>query len=167
MTALCVWLAGSLAAQTARPVFPAWPSTAKQLAEDRIPPGSALEKLILENQDFSKLRKEETLDKIRIPYWLRVHWRKHHPEFVYSSTDPTGGYPFVLKEVYEWMLAHPDLRTGPREADILPGKAATVGTNVRVSGAQPNPRSESDIRINFLNPNLVIAASNNIGGSGM
>lgn len=166
----CAWLTGSGAAQAAQKPAPAtpWPSVSKQLAGERVPSGSALEKLILENQDFSKLRHEEAFDKIRIPYWLRVHWRKHHPEFVYSSTDPTGGYPFVLKEVYEWMQAHPDLKTGPREPDLLPGqKVATVGTNVRVSGAQPNPRSESDIRINFLNPNLVIAASNNIGGSGM
>ena len=46
------------------------------------------------------------------------------------------------------------------------GEKATVGANVRTSGAQTVPRSESDIRINFWNPTQIIAASNNIGGSG-
>jgi hypothetical protein len=42
----------------------------------------------------------------------------------------------------------------------------TVGTNRRISGAQTVPRSESDIRINYWNTSKIIAASNNIGGSG-
>jgi hypothetical protein len=44
--------------------------------------------------------------------------------------------------------------------------AATAGTNVRTSGAQTASRSESDIRINYWNPTKIIAASNNISGSG-
>jgi hypothetical protein len=43
---------------------------------------------------------------------------------------------------------------------------AAVGTNVRTSGAQTSARSESDVRINFLNPTQIIAASNNISASG-
>src|SRR5262249_4107682 len=145
--------------------------------------GSALEALIFDNQDFKLLRAEEANDKIPVPLWLRVYWRKGHPEVRYSAADPTGGYPHVLKEVYEWMLTHQDLRPNSadepkapcfdadrddREGDALrPTTAATtVGTNTRISGAQTVPRSESDIRINFFNPTLIIAASNNIGGSG-
>ena len=43
---------------------------------------------------------------------------------------------------------------------------STVGTNLRSSGAQTSPRSESDIRINYWNPLKIIAASNNISASG-
>jgi membrane-bound inhibitor of C-type lysozyme len=49
---------------------------------------------------------------------------------------------------------------------LLSPLAATAGTNVRTSGAQSVARSESDIRINPWNSSKVIAASNNIGGSG-
>jgi hypothetical protein len=65
------------------------------------------------------------------------------------------------------MLAHQDLLPGPVEVDLGPPMdRTTAGANVRVSGAQTAPRSESDIRINFLNPSQVIAASNNISSSG-
>ena len=123
------------------------------------------------------LRAEEAGDKIPVPLWLRVYWRKAHPEGNYSAADPTGGYPLVLKEIAEWMLLHQDLVA--TEADELraPGldsdaeekglpEKTTVSANNRVSGAQTVPRSESDIRINFWNPPQVIAASNNIGGTG-
>lgn len=163
----------------AAPQRRAWPTVDQQIKKDRVEPGSALERLIQENQDFQMLRPEEANDKIPVPLWLRVYWRKGHPELNYSAGDPTGGYPHVLKEIYEWMITHQDLRRGPAdepkaaELDELNEKAlfpatdaTTVGTDLRVSGAQTVPRSESDIRINFWNPLQVIAASNNIGGSG-
>jgi len=142
-----------------------WPTLKAQIQKSHAPAGSALEKLIQENQDFSLLRPEEAYDNLRIPLWLRVHWRKAHPEGNYSAADPTGGYPLVLKEVAEWMEHHPDLRPGRSEAPIPPQKA-TAGTNLRVSGAQTVPRSESDIRVNYWNTQKIIGASNNIGGSG-
>jgi hypothetical protein len=144
----------------------------EQLRTDRVVPGSALERLIEDNQDFAMLRPEEAKDHIRVPLWLRVWWRKNHPEGTYSRLDPTGGYPLVLKEVHEWMITHQDLLPGTPEPDIAPGmhsifdEATTGGTNIRISGAQTSRRSESDIRVNYLNPSLIIAASNNIGGSG-
>jgi hypothetical protein len=145
-----------------------WPTIERQLAQDRVVPGSALEGLIYQNQNFEMLRPGEMRDKIGLPAWLRVWWRKAHPELVYSAKDPTGGYPRVLHEVHEWMLAHQDLLPGVVETDLAPPvDRTTVGTNVRVSGAQTAPRSESDIRINFLNPSQVIAASNNISSSGL
>ena len=52
------------------------------------------------------------------------------------------------------------------EAKSVTGEKTTVSANVRLSGAQTVPRSESDIRINFWNPLKVIAASNSIGGTG-
>jgi hypothetical protein len=146
---------------------PSWPSLEHQLAKDRVVPRSALEALIYENQDFSMLRPGEVRDKIGIPAWLRVWWRKSHPEVVYSASDPTGGYPHVLKEVYEWMLTHQDFQPGLPTPDVAPSlDKATVGTNVRTSGAQTSPRSESDIRINFFNPTQVVAASNAISSTG-
>jgi hypothetical protein len=157
-----------------------WPSVDKQLRQSRVEPGSALEALILDNQDFKMLRAAERNDKIPVPLWLRVYWRKGHPESNYSAADPTGGYPLVLKEVYEWMLTHQDLRPSSADEPKAPlleadadadalrpvTAASTVGGNARVSGAQTVPRSESDVRINFLNPLKIIVASNNIGGSG-
>ena len=90
-----------------------WPSLEAQLAEADVPRGSALEKLIRENQDFELLHPEERTDDLGVPLWLRVHWRKNHPEQEYRRDDPTGGYPLVLHQVHDWMLAHPDLPPGP------------------------------------------------------
>lgn len=159
----------STAAQAAAP---SWPTLAQQLKADSIAPRSALEALITANQDFSLLRPEEARDKIRIPLWLRVLWRRAHPDMVYSPDDPTGGYPFVLKEVHEWMVHHQDLRPGPGEADSesrgeTAGKAGeTVSGEMRISGLQSTPRSESDIRVNYWDPMKIVGGSNNISGSG-
>ena len=94
------------------PENPQWPSLQEQLDTAKAPQDSALEKLIKDNQDFHLLRPEEANDKIGLPLWLRVHWRKQHPEGVYSASDPTGGYPRVLKNIYTWMLLHQDLKGG-------------------------------------------------------
>jgi hypothetical protein len=165
--ALLIVSAAAMAAQ------PSWPGVDKQLRKDHIRPGTALEALVYENQDFGMLFPEEANDTIPVPLWLRVWFRKGHPELTYSRQDPTLGYPRVLHEVYEWMTSHQDLR--PTEADVAAAPdadmdviagATTVGTNLRTSGAQTSPRSESDIRINYWNPSLIIAASNNISASG-
>ena len=152
-------------ASAARP--DGWPTLGEQLAQAHVPAGSALAKLIRANQDFSLLRPDEAYDKIRVPAWLRIAWRKAHPEMEYSPMDPTGGYPLVLKEVAEWMESHPDLRPGRPDLDVPPHAVKTSGgVNLRISGAQTIPRSESDIRVNYWNNLQVIGASNNIGGSG-
>jgi hypothetical protein len=159
----------ALAASTAFAVAPdrGWPTLKTQIQKAHAPAGSALEKLIQANQDFSLLRPEEAYDNLRIPLWLRVHWRKAHPEGNYSPADPTGGYPLVLKEVAEWMMEHPDLKPGRPEPDVAPRPTKTSGgVNLRLSGAQTVPRSESDIRVNYWNTQKIIGASNNIGGSG-
>jgi hypothetical protein len=148
-----------------------WPSLQSQLARDRVPAGSPLAKLIASNQDFQLLRPEEARDKIAVPLWLRVLWRKDHPGLQTAPGDPTGGYPLVLKEVHEWMVSHPDLRPGSPEADVPPAKRApkpgfSVGPDGRISGAQSSPRSESDIRVNYWDPSQIISSSNNIHGGG-
>jgi hypothetical protein len=139
-----------------------WPTIAGQLAEDGIDPDSALAALILENQDFRMLRAEEAKDTIGLPPWLRVYWRKAHPELTYSADDPTGGYPRVLNEIYEWMVHHQDLKRGPREADVAPGPKVALSISAGSTGA----RSESDIRIDYWHPTRIIAASNAIISGG-
>jgi Carboxypeptidase regulatory-like domain len=148
-----------------------WKSVDDQLNEKyfgrAVVRGSRLEKLIRDNQDFTLLREDEKTDKRNLPAWLRVYWRKNHPELTYSAEDPTGGYPLVLKEILEWMTSHQDLRPGPglSEADSDAGESV-VGANTRVSGLQSAARSESDIRINYFDSQKVLSASNNISASG-
>jgi len=167
---------------------PKFPTLDEQLKAAHARKGSALEKLIRDNQDFGKLKDRDAKDTI-VPPWLKVYWRKGHPEANYDNdNDPTGGYPLVLKEVLEWMMTHQDLKPGNADASMSPGVefgdrdddfdrpaggklhagslAATAGSNVRTSGSQTVSRSESDIRINYWDPTKIIAASNNIGGSG-
>ncbi|MFL6263299.1 MAG: hypothetical protein ACJ76Y_26690 [Thermoanaerobaculia bacterium] len=157
----------------ARGAAAGWPALRDQLQADAVTPHSALEALIAANQDFSLLRPEEAKDRIPVPLWLRVLWRRAHPELVYSAKDPTGGYPLVLKEIHEWMRTHqslvpgpPDQDTAPEFGEEVPAKTATVGGEKRISGAQAAPRSESDIRVNYWDPMKIIGASNNISGSG-
>lgn len=151
-------------ANAAQPV--AWPSYREQLERDRVAPNSALAKLIAKNQDFSLLRPEELRDSLRIPLWLRVLYHKNHPEERARPGDPTGGYPYVLKEVAEWMLTHQDLQPGKAEPAGISTRAASETGEERVSGAQTSPRSETDIRVNYLNPQKIIGASNNISSTG-
>jgi hypothetical protein len=145
-----------------------WPSIERQLAADRVPPGSALEALIETHQDFQMLRPEERREDERVPPWLKVLWRKAHPRGRYAAQDSAGGYPLILKEIHEWMVTHPDLVPGRPEPDLVPRqKAAETSANTRISGPAPNPRSESDIRVNPWDPKKIVAASNNITGSGL
>jgi hypothetical protein len=188
LAVLCLFATIASAALPPQANPPKFPSLADQLRAAHARPGSALEKLIRDNQDFGRLRPRDAIDPI-VPPWLKVYWQKGHPEVNYANdNDPTGGYPLVLKEILEWLMTHQDLKPGNPEATMAPGTtfgdhdedadrlspkslhvkslAATAGTNVRTSGAQTNPRSESDIRINYWNPSKIIAASNNISGSG-
>lgn len=86
-----------------------WPSVERQLAEARVPPGSALENLIVQNQDFHLLDPKELNDDYDIPLWLRVYFRKRHPEVQLSTVNPGASYPEALELLYKWMRANPDL----------------------------------------------------------
>jgi hypothetical protein len=153
---------------------PKLPSIATQQAAALARPGTAFAALIAANQNFSILNPEELTDNRRLPLWLRVYWRKNHPNGNYDVNNPTGGYPHVLKEILEWMQAHQDLKPGPGTVPTeKPQKPiatnvpdAVVTNEVRISGLQTAPRSETDIRINYFDPTKILAGSNNIGGSG-
>ncbi|HEX9945762.1 MAG TPA: sialidase family protein [Thermoanaerobaculia bacterium] len=158
------WLAAGAAFAEGR-----WPSLNEQLARDRVPAGSALAKLIAENQEFQLLRPAEARDKLGIPPWLRVLWRKQHPELDYSGGDPTGGYPLALRDVHEWMVSHPDLKPGRPEPDSpleAEAKASSADSDLAMGGPQTGFRSESDIRVNYWDPSQIVASSNNLGATG-
>jgi hypothetical protein len=142
------------------------PTIEAQFARSRVIQDSALSRLIRTNQQFTMLAREELADKRNdLPPWLRVYFRKQHPDWKYRPQDPTRGYPLYLENVHQWMVTHQHLQPPP-PAPVPVRAAVAVGPNVRISGAQNEPRSESDIRINFANPSLVIAASNAINGDG-
>lgn len=145
-----------------------WPSLTTQLSQAKATPGSAFEQVIKDNQDFGLLRLDEASDKRGLPPWIRVWWRKAHPELVYSAADPTGGYPLVLKEILEWMEHHQDLKPGKADPSFPPQNDpnATVTGEQRISGAQTSARSESDIRINYFDPTKILSGSNAITSGG-
>jgi hypothetical protein len=91
---------------------PEWPSLEDQLAAANTKRGSALEKLIRDNQDFHLLHAGEAHDDYGIPLWLRVFWRKNHPDVQHSTVNPGAGYPDVLYTIHAWMLTHHDLPWG-------------------------------------------------------
>jgi hypothetical protein len=83
------------------------PSLEQQLKDSRVIAGSALETLIKQNQDFSMLDPSEFDDNLPFPLWLRVFFRKCHPEIDFPGGRP--GYPLVLKESLSDMIRHQDL----------------------------------------------------------
>ncbi len=173
---MTVWL--SIPSGTSAQKYPKekYPTLRTQLSQsylgENVQPDSPLAELIAQNQDFDMLRADEFNDKRGLPPWLRVWWRKQHPESLYTAEDPTKGYPLVLKEILEWMISHQDLKPGPGISEESTTKSSpfidslTIGTNVRTSGAQTAARSESYIQINFFDPNKILATSNNISASG-
>ena len=103
---------------------PTWPSVEEQLAASKVIHGSALEKLVRDNQDFTVLRPQEAHDDIGLPLWLRVWWRKNHPDEPYSRVDPAGGYPDILYDIHQRMMRNQDLLWG----------SATAGTRGQPGG---------------------------------
>lgn len=104
---------------------PNWPTIEEQLRDGRVIHGSALERLIRENQDFDSLEPEEADDNLRLPPWLRVYWRKQHPETSSSPGDPTRGYPLALRDIYLWMITHQDLEPESDEGSERGGQDAS------------------------------------------
>jgi|SRR5271170_2681738 len=95
----------------------AWPALEEQLAAAKVISGSALEKLIRGNQDFDMLDPSEVNDIWGLPPWLRVWWKKKHPEFQHTS-HPIG-YPPLLRRLRQWMVANQGLNE-----DLISTKAA-------------------------------------------
>jgi hypothetical protein len=86
-----------------------WPTLEEQFASAQVVAGTALEQLIRDNQDFGMLKPSEATDTWRVPPWLRVYYRKRHPNGSYSGPSPTNGYPHSLGDTYDWMVRHQDL----------------------------------------------------------
>jgi hypothetical protein len=177
------------------------PGAEEQIAAAQVDPNSPLAQLIRENQDVEQLQPAEVAamaaeepppgvapTEIEVPPWLRIYWRKQHPESDYSPEDPTHGLPKALEQLADWMLTHPTLESEPPPMPVAappslqleppPTPAAphaageevvavtpVVGSNLRISGAQTTPRSESAIAVDPFNPNRIIAACNAIGAS--
>jgi hypothetical protein len=80
-----------------------WPTLEEQLAKDHVVAGSALDKVVRDNQDLSLLAPGEVQDLLRLPAWMRVFWRRQHPEMKEAA------YPLAIKTLYEWMVQHQDL----------------------------------------------------------
>ena len=99
-----------------------WPTLEEQIAASKVIQGSALEKVIQENQDVHLLQPEEADDDAGLPLWLRVYWRKNHPDLQHSTVNPGGGYPDVLYDIHARMLAHPDLPWGKQ---MSPSESST------------------------------------------
>jgi hypothetical protein len=82
----------------------------EQLRAGGIREGTKLEQLVRDNQNFELLYPRESEDDtIGLPLWLRVYWRKHHPEHSCLPEDPTGGYPRALRKLHEWMVRNQKL----------------------------------------------------------
>ena len=86
-----------------------WPSVEAQLDAADGSRGTALEQLIRANQDFHLLDPREANDDFDIPLWLRVLFRKRHPEVQLSTVNPGASYPEALELLHKWMRANPDL----------------------------------------------------------
>jgi hypothetical protein len=92
---------------------PRWPSLEEQLRKAGAIHGSELEKLIQSNQDVGLLRPEEREnDGIDIPLWLRVHYRKNHPDVPKAPAGPVGDYPEALENLHAWLKKHQNLNKG-------------------------------------------------------
>ena len=103
------------------------PSVEEQIKQTGAPSGSALAKLIRDNQDFGILHPEELADSYPIPLWLRVLWRKQHPEIPMPAKNPGAAYPEILSQVLKRMVANPDQVWGPA-ATPTPGTPTPPGT---------------------------------------
>jgi hypothetical protein len=87
---------------------PKTPTVEEQIESAKAPKGSALEKLIRANQEFELLHPDEFEDDYPVPLWLRVAWRKEHPEVQMPAENPGAAYPEVLSQAYRRMVADPD-----------------------------------------------------------
>lgn len=92
------------------------PSVEDEIEKAHAPKGSALDTLIRESQDYGLLAPEELVDEYPIPLWLRVAWRKAHPEIPMPAKNPGAAYPEVLSQIYKRMIASPNELWGPGAA---------------------------------------------------
>ena len=100
---------------------PKRPTIRAQIESAKAPKGSVLEKLIRANQDFEFLHPEEFEDDYPVPLWLRVAYRKEHPELEFPSKNPGAAYPEVLTQIYQRMIADPNEPWDAKPPGSAPG----------------------------------------------
>ena len=106
-------------------------------------------------------------DQSPYPLWYRAYLRERFP------TLPTSGryqYPRVTAQMLTWMGSHQDLSVPPSRppggsGGPGPARVAMVAGNVDVSNLSER-HSESSVAVDYHAPRYLIAASNNITGSG-
>jgi hypothetical protein len=59
-------------------------------------------------------------DDYPLPLWLRVLWRKQHPEIAMPEKNPGAAYPEVLSQIHKRMIANPDLPWGQTPEEKTP-----------------------------------------------
>jgi hypothetical protein len=151
-----------------------------------IPPGTALEALVRqEYKSKSILPPHDLEDQQPLAPWFRNYLRKQLPDL------PTSGpyqYPRVAVQMLEWMIRHPDLEARPAEpvqlvSPITPEVGAEssnaidsgdsqsliggafIGPNINITNLE-EVESESSVAIDPKDPRFLVAAANNINGSG-
>ena len=93
-----------------------WPSIERQLTDAKAIHGSKFEEFIRANQETKLLRPEEhNGDGVGVPLWLRVYYRKQHPNEPLAPAGPAGDYPEALNRIQELMQANQDLLPNPDE----------------------------------------------------
>jgi hypothetical protein len=101
------------ASKQSKPVPSKWPTVEEQLRHAQVIHGSELEKLVRANQELHLLRPGESDDDgIDIPLWLRVHYRKNHPDQPHAPAGAVGDYPEALENLHGWLKAHQDMGKG-------------------------------------------------------
>lgn len=135
--------------------------------EVKIPEGTVLAQIrdTYEKRRLVRLGASDLQDQSPNPFWFRAYLRDHLPNL------PTSGvyqYPRVARQIFDWMVAHPNLKV-PASARTRPvprmGRSISVGNNINVSNLDER-NSESFAAVDPSLPQYVIAASNNITGSG-
>jgi hypothetical protein len=71
-----------------------WPTLEEQLEHAKVQPGGKLDRLIRDSKHFYMLSPAEAHEGLPFLPWLRVYWRKSHPELDFSG--PPVGYPLIL-----------------------------------------------------------------------
>jgi hypothetical protein len=88
-----------------------WPSIERQLTDAKAINGSKFEEFIRASQETNLLRPgEHHYDGIGVPLWLRVYYRKQHPDEPSAPAGPAGDYPEALNRIQELMQVNQDLR---------------------------------------------------------
>jgi len=159
---LAITLAQAVRAQQPPAIGDGYPSG----WEIRVPPGTELAKIKSTYETRRQPMSPRDLeDRSPLPFWFRLYLRDQLPNL------PSNGsyqYPRVAAQILEWMVTHPTL-TVPRSARNAATRRRVptikVGTNINLTNLDER-NSESFVAVDYSNPQFVVAASNNLSGSG-